>query len=264
MDENWSREAYQRRAIAQTNAHEWRMKTLRPEAAKFWIDILDRAESIAGTIPKTRPCDYAPWTTALAQIAESNKYWVTQPVYELSLMEFAKCTSAPVWPDKHAHLVDFVIRFLEADVMMFRSGYTKKHLLKRLRQASLNVTQTERIHALLKRVVVDGTGLEEFREFCRLAAHVMSDDLRVWLTEHSSGVFISLEERYGPDTFDWINVIGEDKLRKIGMIMFMGRPEYYFAYEPPHTIAKRAELPKDNLSKLNAWRMLMHLKRTET
>ena len=101
----------------------------------------------------------------------------------IKLILFADKVSAPGWPKEHGHLTDFALRFLEADVMLFRSGYVKRHLLCRLRQARLDLSQAERAVSLVKRAVTDGSGLEEHREFRRLAARIRTDDLITWLNQ---------------------------------------------------------------------------------
>lgn len=258
----WTGERRERRKIDEENERAWRMKTLRPEAAAFWIGILDQAEPIARHAPRTSVCDYAPWTTALRRIAGGHSYWTDEPVYEMRLMAFANCVARPDWPSEHDHLIEFTLRFLEADVMQFNSGYTKKLLLKRLKHAAFDGVQMKRVHALLKRAVTDGTGLEEFREFCRLAARVMTDNLRAWLEAESKGVVVSIDDNYGPGSFYWHEILGEQVLRKYGTLLY-GRAHVLVAAEPPHALVNISDVPEDNRTKLNAWRMLMHLKRRQ-
>lgn len=256
-------ERRQRRKIDEENERAWRIKTLRPEAAAFWVDILDQAEPIARHAPRTSVCDYAPWTTALRQIASGHAYWTDEPVYEMRLMAFAKCVARADWPSEHDHLIEFTLKFLEADVMKFSSGYTKKLLLKRLKHAAFDGVQLKRVHALLKRAVTDGTGLEEYREFCRLAARVMTDDLHEWLEKTAAGVLVAIDDRYGPGSFYWYEKLGDEIFKKYGTLLY-GRAWVLVEVEPPHSLVKIDDVPEHNDVKLNAWRMLMHIKRTET
>lgn len=230
--------------------------------------MIDRAEPLVRAEQASRPCDYDPWKRGLLKLGKQEADWpkVGRYTYEIGvggLMSFADYVSSASWPENHIYLADFVIRFLEADVMLFRSGYAKKKLLKRLKNADLTTSQIERIHGLLRRSVVNGTGLEEYRELCRLGAKVMSNDLCDWLTHQADGVFVAVDDRYGYGFFYWHEKLGDEVFNKYGTLLFGRRAEVLVAANPPHPIIRISEVPKDNIIKLNAWRMLMHLKRTE-
>ena len=108
--------------------------------AEFWIGFIDQALPLVGEANPDRPCEYSRWTAALDKAREAIERWPQSGEYDwpdnpnpprlpTDLMSFARGVSKPGWPDDHAHLVEFSLRFLEADVMLFRSGYLKRHLL---------------------------------------------------------------------------------------------------------------------------------------
>lgn len=244
-----------------------RLKVMTPEAATFWISVLDRAEPMARAATWKRPCDYAPWSDALEKIASIDKDWppmgdVPDAFPTSNIMSFARDVACPGWPEGHAHLVEFALRFLEADVMLFNSGYVKRHLLRRLRQAHWTDQQTDRAEALLRRAVVEGTGLEEYREFCRLASRVLNDDLGEWLADQAERAFLTLGDLDGDDYLRWAETLGEDALQKLAKHGLSLRLKHAFAADPPHSIIKIKDLPEDNRIRRNAWRMLRHIKRT--
>ena len=116
---------------------------LPPEQSRFWIDVLETALPLAGDPDPARPCAYGRWQKALDEAMRGVTSWpqtgeydwpdadAPPPIPALSLMPFAWHVARASWPPEHGHLVDFTLRFLEADVMLFRSGYLKKHLLKK-------------------------------------------------------------------------------------------------------------------------------------
>jgi hypothetical protein len=121
--------------------------------------------------PAARPCDYTPWTKALAAVG----------AHPVDLMSFSDTVGRPPWPDNCQNLISFALTFLETDPMLFRSGYVKRHLLDRLRQQRLSVDAVERLTVILKLAVLNGTGLEEFRACCRIAAAHRPPGLEDWL-----------------------------------------------------------------------------------
>ncbi len=151
--------------------------------------------------PADRPCAYHPWQTALFEVMR------TPPFIGLSLdgvtpnpqrlIEFAEDLSKPGWPEPRRDLIEFAFVFLEADVMLFRSGYTKRHLIKRLQQAPLTEIDVDRVHLLLKRAVLEGTGHEEARAFRKLAASLVVQgklpDLENWLDQKAKGAGLTMQ-----------------------------------------------------------------------
>ncbi|NNE79867.1 MAG: hypothetical protein HKN18_06290 [Silicimonas sp.] len=267
MIDYWTRTFPEERRLENEADLPRRLEVLTPEAAAFWITVLNRAEPIAQAVSWKRPCDYGPWAAAIEKIESIDKNWppmgqVQNPFPTSNLMAFAGDASLPGWPADHTHLVDFALRFLEADVMLFRSGYTKRHLLRRLRQANLDATQTARAEALARRAVTKGTGLEEFREFCRLTARIVTDDLRQWLEVTADGVYLTLDSLDGFDIAEYLGRMDDATMRKISRHGFGLRLKYAFAADLSQPITKVKDLPADNCIKRNAWRMLRHIRRT--
>lgn len=245
-----------------------RLALLTPEATANWIGIIEKASRETAVSERKRPCDYSAWAKALraprgpkseAQDAK-RYYYYGNGGFADELMSFASDASLPGWPLDHAHLVDFALCFLEADVMLFRSGYTKRHLLRRLRQAKLNDVHKKRAVDLIKRAVVNGSGLEEFREFKRLTLLVANEDLRIWLEKSSEGAFLTVNDMHH-DVLEWCEKFDDRTWQKLGRFGFSLQPTYAFAAEAPHTIVKTKDLTEDNRIKKNAWHILDHLKR---
>lgn len=80
--------------------------------------------------------------------------------------------------------------------MYFRSGYTKKNLLRRLKQAPLSEAHIERVDGLIRRAVVHGFGSDEYRNLCKLAARLVCEgalrDLPAWLRHKADGAILTL------------------------------------------------------------------------
>lgn len=242
------------------------MYELTPEAAAHWTGVIDRAEPFVRAKPATRPCDYGPWEEGLLELGKLEADWPHAGRYTYGigvggLMEFADFVSSTSWPADHCGLVDFALRFLEADVMLFRSGYTKRHLLRRLRRAELDQTQQERCVELIKRAVTTGSGLEEFREFKRLATCVGDDFLRVWLQSMAEGAFLTVDDFKGADYFD-----------VFGRLHEAGKYSYAAWFQSP-TDPRKMDVSSldvvnkkpagDNRSKRNAWQILYHIQMIE-
>lgn len=235
------------------------------EEVTNWIGVIDRALPLAKAEQPPRPCHYGPWAAALLKLEKIDAEWpkLGRHYYDAgpsSLMACAHRVSRPGWPDEHAHLVEFALRFLEADVMLMSSGYAKRHLLRRLRQASLTTDQTGRAIALVKRAVTDGTGLEEFREFCRLATRLITDDLHAWLSETAEGAYITISDIDGEDLAR-IELFDTATRRKVTRYGFNLRPNYAFRSDFSLPVIKTSELTETNKTRKNAWRMLRHIER---
>ncbi len=226
-------------------------------------------------IDPPRPCHYGPWAAALLRLENIDAEWPelgkahwrpSNPMLPNdadNLLNIAAEVSQSKWPEEHAHLADFALKFLEADVMLFRSGYVKKHLLRRLQQADLDAQQTARSQTLLKRAVEQGAGLEEYREFCRLAAVTADDSLQTWLNEKAEGVVLTLNAFRGRDWGDAIGQFDEGTAMKLIRSGLYGRPTFGFKSDFSLPIVKMSDVSNDNRIKTNAWRMLRHVERAQ-
>jgi hypothetical protein len=81
--------------------------------------------------------------------------------------------------------LETLVRFLEADVYCFRSGYTKAAVIHRITQVDLDESTKERLRGVVLEVV-DGHDRTEFRKYIRLARYVDSPDLRAALRERAA------------------------------------------------------------------------------
>lgn len=73
--------------------------------------------------------------------------------------------------------VEIYIAFLEADPHFYRSGYSKTKAIQGLKRVELTKLQRNRLQDVITRVVDKGFR-REFRDYCRLARHVQTED---WL-----------------------------------------------------------------------------------
>jgi hypothetical protein len=224
----------------------------KPEA---WTEIIRRArediEKRGLRDPSARRCDYSPWTKALAAIGAE----------AIGLIGIADDIGRPPWPEDRQNLIEFVLTYLEADPMLHRSGYTKRHLLDRLRQSKLSDAQTDRLVAVLQRAVQRGIGQEEFRACCRIAAALNPRGLAEWLRPLAS------EAKLGR----WNHLTGADQRMLPAGYGKKGWPGPALA-SPAHAIPSdlRSDpipmTPADwadprNKAAVNAWRMLRAIER---
>ncbi|MEM1234679.1 MAG: hypothetical protein AAGH70_11190 [Pseudomonadota bacterium] len=179
---------------------------LHPDDVMRWTQVM---QAVAPVVHKGgRPCDYGPWQGALDEYGRV-PHWIgtvklVKGAVGTQLMEMAWDVAQPAWPEPRRDLIDFALTFLEADVMLFRSGYCKKNLLRRLRQAPLVSEDHGRLNVLIRRAVREGTGLEEFRAYARLAARLIIDrhlpDLDTWLETQAEGALVTGWEAMKLDT----------------------------------------------------------------
>ena len=78
--------------------------------------------------------------------------------------------------------VETLVRFLEADVYCFRSGYLKADVCDAIKRLELDPPTTRRLRAVVL-AVVDSWDRREFRAYCRLARAVDGEDLRAALRD---------------------------------------------------------------------------------
>jgi hypothetical protein len=131
---------------------------------------LNRANAIVNPDPR-HPCAYGPWKDAFAKIGADA---------ELIVLTALK-VQRPNWPKKHIRRKVFAFALLETDPMYHGSGYTKRHLLKRLGQVPLSNENITQLDKLFRRTVLQGAGTEEFRAYCKLAAKLRPPGLEAWL-----------------------------------------------------------------------------------
>jgi hypothetical protein len=75
--------------------------------------------------------------------------------------------------------LEIYLAFLEADLHFFRSGYAKSEVIRGLKRLPLTEVQKRRLQNVVLRVV-DKDFRREFRDYCRLARTIQSED---WLRE---------------------------------------------------------------------------------
>ena len=149
-----------------------------PELVRSWTDVLREAAEIVE--PGVRPCDYRPWVAAIGEAGQRHGLAAHQAdlapktSFASRFRNFMEDVSLPAWPEPRRDLIEFALALLEADVMLFRSGYAKKNLIQRLKQSPLTDGDIIRIERMLRRAVIGGTGLEEYRAWCNLAAHLVA------------------------------------------------------------------------------------------
>lgn len=170
-----------------------------PEVAR-WTKAVSMSVKYVREGPK--PCSYWSWMGALHEFSRDPPFVGKPPKYVSQthggLMAFAEDLAQPRWPDPRADLIEFALLFLEADVMLHGSGYAKRHLIHRLRQSPLSEDHIARINLLLRRAVVNGTGVEEFRAYCRIASHLVAQGeltaLPDWLAGLAPGAIAANEK----------------------------------------------------------------------
>jgi hypothetical protein len=236
-----------------------RLEVFAGGAPEVWAELIRRAQDHIERNrlrdPSSRPCDYTPWRTALTAVGANC----------LGLMGIAEDLCRPPWPDSRQHLIEFALTYLEADPMLFRSGYTKRHLLNRLRQCALTSAQSDRLVAVLKRAVVEGTGLEEFGACCRIAAAMNPPGLSEWLRPLASKAKLNRGRH--------LHILDLQSLpQAYGEKGYAGWSDLFLYRPPRHAIPAdlRSDLirmtPKDwvdpeNQAAVNAWRMLRAMER---
>jgi hypothetical protein len=77
----------------------------------------------------------------------------------------------------HPEAIELAVRFLEADPWFFRSGYIKEDFIQVLKKASLSDDQCSRLRSALL-AKIDSGGGREFREYCKLARALQTDEFR--------------------------------------------------------------------------------------
>lgn len=263
----WQDEALKRRVADAPD----RALRLFPEIVERWTNVLIDAAQLVE--PGRTPCDYDPWIRAIGEAglqhgfrAHPNDLVPTTSIAS-RLRNFIEDVSLPAWPQPRRDLVEFALVVLETDVMLFRSGYAKRHLIMRLKQSDLTGDDIQRVDQMLRRAVTQGTGLEEYRAWCKLAAHMVANghlgDLPAWLYPQATGAFLNYSMADGrlAQQF-WAADLPDDALRKLAGGVWRGSrhaiawPNFRAVVETGGAMDTEAQRIKRN-----AWRMLDHILR---
>lgn len=261
----WARAAHalKLREIAQDAPA--RALRLSPAAVGFWTDVI--TSSVKLLEKGERPCSTAPWRAALETHLAQRPRDTTPPLERASriadLITLSSDIANPGWPEPRRDLIEFALAYLEGDVMLFRSGYTKKGLIRRLQQSPLTGCDIVRVDALLRRAVLNGTGLEEYRAYCRLAAHLVWQghlpDLLTWLTDQAQGAIVDMHVmRYR----EWIGLPQRAQMSKEDLVR-LGRygrngPVWGLVYPDMTHLAdaRYGTLTPQDKARRNAFRMI--------
>lgn len=253
---------------------------LSSQAVSFWTDVVAQSakavDAAACLDNRTagRPCATGPWRLALEDHLKNRPSDTTPRLERASeiagLITLSKDIAQPGWPDPRRDLIDFALTYLEADVMLFRSGYTKKNLIRRVQQSPLTREDTARVDAVLRRAVMDGTGLEEFRAYCRLAGHMVAHDhlpdLANWLEEAAIGAVVDrvdLHQPYWRPLPSPHELSKQDHARLDELSFWRGGYKWGLIYPQLRVLKKiepAARTPTDK-TRRNAFRMLAWIKR---
>jgi len=194
-------------------------------------------------------------------LAEDWDWW---PTY---LLNIASDIAQPGWAEPRDDLIEFALVYLEADVMLFRSGYTKRHLIKRLQQSPLSKRHVARIDALLRRAVCDGTGVEEFRAYRKIAAHLVLEDrlpdLEDWLEEQADGAILTLDRADGALLADLRSRLSEELRALVWKTRLFGRSRWGVVYPQLSEVVPAGKQIEESAQrvKFNAYLMLSFIDR---
>ena len=94
---------------------------LYPDIVERWTGVFREAadEIVSGG----SPCDYEPWRKAIEEVGPRHGFEPDTFISSRALT-FIADVSMPAWPEPRRDLIEFAIVVLEADVMLFRTGYT--------------------------------------------------------------------------------------------------------------------------------------------
>lgn len=155
-------------------------------ASKLTDETASRCEAILPILPpqfsgESKVYAWKPWIDGLAAHGLTKE----------ALGRDAWAAGVGPWPKEHAGRLAFTLAFLEADLMFFRSGCMKKGLIGRLRKVARgDQTIHPRCAALVERAVAEGCGLEEAREYRKLAAVVADEGLMERLRRMAAGALL--------------------------------------------------------------------------
>jgi hypothetical protein len=224
-----------------------------PDRLIYLTDLIRRAAVKLN--PERRPCAYGPWVAAFIEAGGT-------PQERGQLRYVYETTSRGAWTDRGPEWLEFALTFLECDVMMHRSGYAKRHFLIRLKSQDLTPDQVQRCDALLRRAVTDGSGHEEFHEYCGLAARLNPPGLFEWLIETAAPLPLSLREDH---TLLWHPGLSTEQrkfLLQHSFAIFDGHAGIVWPAPFETVLISRSERStREARIKRNAWRMLRAMAR---
>lgn len=256
-------EARARRAADAPN----RALRVRSEIVERWTYVFRKAADEVGS--GERPCDYTPWEKAIGEVVLRRGFqsYLLDPSTCIiwSARNFIEDVSLPAWPEPRRDLIEFALVVLETDVMLFRTGYAKRHLIKRLQHAPLTQSDIARLDVLLRRAVNRGTGLEEYRAWCKLAAYFVDQgflgDLPAWLYSHAKGAFLNYNMADGRlgQKFSNAGLSDADICKLTGGFFRASRHAVSWPnFSEVTKVGDGFNTPEQRV-KRNAWRMLDHI-----
>ena len=268
--------AQREREVAAEGERENRFQRLNPEEVIYWTDAVTAVAAIVPTLAKPkRTCSYLVWSgllDAYSPLPPCDGIAPHDPApLSARLMRFTQDAAKPCWPEQRNDLIEFALAFLEADVMLFRSGYTKRHLIKRLQQSRPSPEHIVRIDRLLRRAVINGTGREEFRAYRRLAAHLVAKgmlrDLPTWLAENARGAILTLDKADTDMIADMtsktaMSEAGRDRIMKR---TFFGRSKWGVRFPDLSAAVRAGTRANDEAAQIknNAYLMLRSVQRRQ-
>ncbi len=254
----WLRQ-HNREAIARNLAdREARALRLTPEAVARWIALI---RAVAPAVARgKRVCDYTPWERALQEYSRVPPFVGQETPYSKVMLSefhsFVADLAQPGWSNPRPDMVEFALCYLEADVMLFGSGYRKRHLIRRLQQSPLSDDQIARIDRLIRRAVMEGTGLEENRAYRKLAAHLIVQGhlpgLYLWLEQMAEGAQVRSNDAPNWLIFQVLHRVGEATWTE----WFRWQSSKALTY-PTLTDLADADKSNESLARRSAFRFLM-------
>lgn len=238
-----------------------------PEIVERWTCVLSEAADEIGT--GSSPCDYSPWEKAIGEVGLRHGFqsYAQDPSTGITsrARHFIEDVSMPAWPEPRRDLIEFALVVLETDVMLFRTGYAKRHLIKRLQQAPLIQNDLDRLDVLLRRAVTGGAGLEEYRAWCKLAAYFVDKgylgDLPSWLYPQAKGAFLNYSMADGRLAQQFRNAgLSDAEMRKLigGILRSSSHAVSWPNFSEIVKVNVNLNTTEQRL-KRNAWRMLDHI-----
>lgn len=272
FDDPYGLKAYNQKKRAENEADAAaRVLRLQADTIETWRQIMSLARPMIRS--SRRPCDYHPWSNVLKELCEKPRFVgklpPDMPYPDMALQHLAEDIAQPGWPEPRRDLIEFALTYLEADVMLFRSGYAKRHLIKRLQQSPLTDGDVSRIRVLLERAVTDGTGLEEARAYRKLAAHLVVADrlpgFDEWLAERAEGAILTWDRAAGPM---WLDILAspnltEKDISRLQKVNWFGPSDWGIVYPALREVVKagkRLTEPGQHRAR-TAYYMLMAIKR---